>query len=129
MLVELVPGKPLAAHLAAGALAADEAIEIARQVASGLGAAHAAGIVHRDIKPANIVVGDRANRAVKILDFGIARVPRDSGYTTRTGTIMGTPHYMAPEQINSERADPRSDIYALGVTLYEMLSGRLPFEI
>jgi len=101
------------------------AISIARQVAEGLGEAHKLGIVHRDLKPGNIMI-DKDGQA-KIMDFGIARVRQEKGITGE-GAIIGTPEYMSPEQVEGKEADQRSDIYALGIMLFEMVTGRLPFE-
>jgi eukaryotic-like serine/threonine-protein kinase len=86
---------------------------------------HGQGVVHRDIKPANIMV-DSATETVKVTDFGIARVTDSS--RTRTGVVMGTPSFMAPEQLAGQRVDGRADLYALGVTLFQLLTGRLPFQ-
>lgn len=117
-------GETLKERMARGPLPVGEALEIAAQVASGLAAAHRKGIVHRDIKPSNILLpGDGL---VKITDFGIAKTAgRD---LTRSGRILGTPAYMAPEQLKGEPAGPRSDLWSLGVVLYEMLSGRKAFR-
>ncbi|MGH8689192.1 MAG: serine/threonine-protein kinase [Burkholderiales bacterium] len=111
----LLPGKPLLVP---------RALSIAAQVAEGLAYAHERGVVHRDIKPANIMVPDSG--AVKITDFGIARM-RSSNVQTQTGMMMGSPKYMSPEQVIGKRADHRSDIFSLGVILYEMLTGAAPF--
>jgi serine/threonine-protein kinase len=111
----LLPGKPLPVP---------RALSIAAQVAEGLAYAHERGVVHRDIKPANIMVPD--NGAVKITDFGIARM-RSSSVQTQTGMMMGSPKYMSPEQVIGKRADHRTDIFSLGVILYEMLTGATPF--
>ena len=101
------------------------------QIAEGLEAAHRAGVIHRDIKPDNIMVmGEESVEAVKLMDFGIARL-RDAGAAsrlTRADVIMGTPAYMAPEQAEGAEVSEQTDIYALGIVLYEMLSGSVPFK-
>ena len=94
-------------------------------MADALAVAHALGVVHRDVKPSNIMIG--RDGAVKLLDFGLARgVGIDVTTLTRTGTIVGTPSYMSPEQFDTHGVDERSDIYSLGVVLFEMLTGKLP---
>ena len=108
-----------------GQLGIATAIAVARQVSEGLEEAHKLGIVHRDLKPQNIMI-DREGKA-RIMDFGIARSLKGQGIT-RAGTIIGTPEYMSPEQVEGREVDQRSDIYSLGVILYEMLTGRVPFE-
>jgi serine/threonine-protein kinase len=123
--MEYVEGATLRAVLDAGApLAVAEACRIGARMAGALAAAHKHGIVHRDVKPANIMIG--AEDTVKLMDFGIARLP--DGMRTKTGLIVGSPTYLAPEQIVGRGADARSDIYALGVVLYEMLTGVPPFR-
>jgi serine/threonine protein kinase len=104
----------------------DEALTIVNQVASALFYAHKKGFVHRDVKPDNIMF--RRDGTPVILDFGIARVLESTTQLTRSGMSMGTPRYMSPEQLNAKRADGRSDMYSLGVVLYEMLSGAPPFK-
>jgi len=100
-------------------------LSIIARVADGLGHAHSMGIVHRDIKPANIMYNPDTDTA-KITDFGIARVTDSS--KTKTGMVLGTPSYMSPEQLAGKKIDGRSDLFSLGVTLYQMTCGRLPFE-
>jgi serine/threonine protein kinase/tetratricopeptide (TPR) repeat protein len=108
-----------------GRLAVETAVSIARQVCDGLEEAHGLGIVHRDLKPGNIMV-DRDGHA-RIMDFGIARSLKSKGITG-AGVMIGTPEYMSPEQVEGKEVDERSDIYSLGVILYEMVAGHVPFE-
>ena len=108
-----------------GAMAPAEALKVATQIASGMAFAHRQGIVHRDIKPMNILV--TTDRQPKITDFGLAKMP-GSAQMTMDGTVMGSPSYMSPEQANGTGADARSDIYAFGITLFEMLTGQTPFQ-
>jgi serine/threonine-protein kinase len=145
LVMELLEGETLAARLARGAIPVNEALAIAVQVADALDTAHRRGIVHRDIKPANIMVlrrpGSGSTPAVKLLDFGLARtlqaVASSSGESiaatvthglTGPGTILGTIQYMAPEQVEGLEADARTDIFAFGVVLYEMITGRRAFS-
>ena len=126
MAMEYIEGVELRTLIGEGrALRVSQAVSIAAQVAEGLAYAHQRGVVHRDIKPANIMVV--ANGPAKITDFGIARM-RGSGDLTQTGTLLGSPKYMSPEQVIGKRADQRSDIFSLGVILYEMLCGAAPFN-
>ncbi|HEY1587078.1 MAG TPA: serine/threonine-protein kinase, partial [Polyangia bacterium] len=110
-----------------GRLSAVRAVHIARQICDALAEAHAHGVVHRDLKPSNVmlVTRGRDDEFVKVLDFGIAKVRGVA--LTSTGMIFGTPEYMSPEQLRGATLDGRSDLYALGVVLFEMLTGRLPF--
>ncbi len=133
LVLEYVPGRSLTDVLAEGALPAERALFIARQVASALGAAHAAGIVHRDLKPDNIMLIDRGGTTdfVKVLDFGIAKVSSEhtgGNQLTQLGAVFGTPAYMSPEQAAGQAVDPRADLYALGLVLHEMLAGHAVFE-
>src|SRR5439155_2273795 len=126
--MEYVDGRSLSEILKhEGPLDIGRAVRLGSQIAEGLGAAHAVGVIHRDIKPDNImIVGVGDKEEVKLMDFGIARL-RDTGAMTRltrSGVLMGTPAYMAPEQIEGGGdVSERTDIYALGLVLYEMLSG------
>jgi len=125
MAMEFLEGRELRTFMGAGApLAPGRAVEIAAQVAEGLAYAHSHGVVHRDVKPANIMI--LSSGTAKITDFGIARL-RSSGVQTQTGVVLGSPRYMSPEQVAGKRAEPRSDLFSLGVILYEMLTGKPPF--
>ncbi len=124
--MEYVKGEDLQRFTAAARLLpAVQVLEIAARVAEALSYAHAQGVVHRDIKPANVMVGLDAG-LVKVMDFGVARV--DDASRTRTGIVLGTPSYMSPEQMAGRRTDGRSDLYSLGVMLFQLLTGTLPHE-
>jgi serine/threonine protein kinase len=125
---EFIDGKTLRADLARGPLAVEESARIALAVADALSAAHAAGVVHRDVKPENVMV--RADGWVKVLDFGIAEAvrPADATLTADHQDLLGTLGYLAPGLVRGGSASPATDVYALGVVLYEMLSGRRPFD-
>ncbi len=146
LVMELVEGEDLAARMAQGPVAIDQTVDIAQQIALGLEAAHERGIVHRDLKPANIKLTPEAQ--VKVLDFGLAKAldpgtvtgtdqdrnqspmslsPTLTAQMTQAGVILGTAAYMSPEQARGQEADPRADIWALGVIVYEMLTGRRLF--
>ena len=131
LVMEHVPGPTLAAVLAKQKLDIARAVRLAIRLCWGLEAAHAAGVVHRDLKPANVIVAPdiEQGEAPKIIDFGLAKLAAATAgeALTRTGQIVGTPRYMSPEQISGRPVDARSDVYALGCVLFEMLSGRAPF--
>ena len=123
--MEYLEGGSLLDRLARGPLRSGEALQIVEQVGSALDFAHSHGLIHRDIKPANILFS--ADNRPKVTDFGIARAG-DTSRLTRAGTMLGTPEYMSPEQAEGRPVDYRADLYALGVILYEMLTGRVPFH-
>jgi eukaryotic-like serine/threonine-protein kinase len=135
LVLELVEGPTLADRIAKGPIPIDEALPIARQIAEALEAAHEQGVVHRDLKPANIKV--RPDGTVKVLDFGLAKHTATLGAddvtwsldpaVTDVGGVVGTPAYMAPEQVQGRQADGRTDLFAFGLVLYEMVTARLPF--
>lgn len=123
--MDYVDGQSLDHHLDSHApLPVEDALRLARQIAEGLAAAHARGVVHRDLKPANILLDTQGNAYIS--DFGVARSLATSGQT-RTGAVVGTPDYLSPEQARGEHVDARSDLYALGLMLYEMLTGKPAF--
>lgn len=132
--MELLRGETLASRLKTeGALAFDEALHVAEQVLSALSAAHQKGVVHRDLKPENIFLSARAEeRVAKLLDFGISKnLSRGEDETlslTRPGAVVGTPYYLSPEQARGDSVDHRADLWAMGVVLYEMLTGQLPYK-
>ena len=122
-----IEGEDLGRRLSRGRLAVTDVVVLGRRVASGLAAAHRAGVVHRDLKPSNIVLAGGSLSEATLIDFGIAR--RAGGEPlTRTGELIGTPGYMAPEQVRGRRVDGRADLFALGCVLYQCLVGRAPFE-
>jgi hypothetical protein len=135
LVMEFVPGRTLADRIRSGPLPLEEALDVGRQIADALEAAHERGIVHRDLKPANVMITPEGR--VKVLDFGLARstgpLPDPSGPTlphdqaTQEGVIVGTPAYMAPEQARGRPVDKRCDLWALGCVLYESITGKLPF--
>jgi serine/threonine protein kinase len=125
IVMEMVDGETLADRLRRGRLDTPEAIRIVTEVLEALSVAHDAGVVHRDVKPGNIMITPRGK--VKVTDFGIARAEGDSTLT-QTGAVMGTAHYAAPEQVQGRGSTPASDLYSLGIVLYEALTGRKPFE-
>lgn len=130
LVMELLDGETLASRLTRGRLAPDEALEVCAQTASALASMHEAGMIHRDVKPANLFLCRSETAApvrVKVLDFGFVRL-RDETTLTASGQVVGTPEYMAPEQIQGLRCTAASDLYALGVVLFEMLTGGLPFR-
>ncbi len=134
--MEFVAGKSLRSVMASeGPLPPDRALAIAKQICASLSDAHSHGIVHRDLKPDNVMLTERGKErdVVRVLDFGIAKLRDERGdatamQMTQAGDLLGTPQYMAPEQIRGETVDGRTDVYALGAMLYEMVTGRLPFE-
>ena len=133
--MEFVDGRTLRARLAAGRMTVADALDIAVQIVSALTAAHVSNIVHRDIKPENVML--RPDQFVKVLDFGLAKLtssaesdaahPTETVFSTETGTVVGTVAYMSPEQARGEPIDARTDIWAVGAVLYEMVAGRSPF--
>ncbi len=136
LVTELLEGQSLRARMTEGKLALEDTVRIACEIAQGLAAAHGAGITHRDIKPENVFV--TTDDRVKVLDFGIAKLATTAttvdgdaatvdDTSTATGSIVGTPGYMAPEQLAGQHVDPRTDLFALGVLIYEMLVGKRPF--
>src|SRR5204862_5653125 len=123
---ELVEGRTLAEVLhEQGRLPVQRALEIAIQVARGLGFAHEQGLVHRDVKPQNVILN--GDGRAKVTDFGIARSLDVKHGMTQTGTVLGTSDYIAPEQAQGQAVDEHTDVYSLGVVLYELLTGEVPF--
>ncbi len=135
LIMEFLEGKTLRAVMEPGPVALPRALAIARQMGAALGAAHKVGIVHRDLKPANVmVIADEAavcGERVKVLDFGMAKLlggERRTDHQTRAGIVVGTPRYMAPEQLLERPVDARADIYAFGAVLFELVTGQRPFD-
>lgn len=129
--MEYVEGETIASLLERdGSVELKQTLEIARQVTEGLSAAHAAGVVHRDLKPENVFLATRPDGALfaKLFDFGIAKVAGARKRLTYVGAVFGTPTYMSPEQARGEAVDERADLYALGIMIFEMLAGRVPFD-
>jgi serine/threonine protein kinase len=130
--LEYVDGRNLAETLQTeGLFDVRRALHIAYQIAEALHAAHARGIVHRDLKPHNVMLtGQPGAETVKVLDFGLAKLRSKNieGSTANIGAVFGTPHYMAPEQVASTNVDARADLYSLGIMMFEMLTGRRPFD-
>ncbi len=124
--MDLVEGQPLDRVLERGPLPVDRALELIAAIAEGVAALHAIGVVHRDLKPQNVVL--RADGAPVVLDLGLAVAPALDERLTRTGAMVGTPHYMAPEQLKGAPPDPRMDVYALGLILFELTTGQQPLE-
>ena len=127
--LEYVPGGTVADAMryAGGALAWPEVARIGAQVAEGLAFAHAEGVIHRDIKPMNVLLTDDRPSVAKITDFGLAKLVESTEHTL-PGSVLGSARYMSPEQVAGQPADARSDLYAFGISLFEMLTGKVPFE-
>jgi serine/threonine-protein kinase len=126
MAMEYVEGVNLATHAVEGRMLPPRLVcEMCARVADAVHFAHQRGVIHRDIKPANIVF-DQKNRRVRVMDFGVARL--ENSRATRTGVILGSPSYMAPEQLDARPVTPQSDLFSLGVTLFQLLTGMLPFR-
>jgi serine/threonine-protein kinase len=132
MVMEVAAGRPLSHLLASRPLPAPRAVGLARQLLAGLHHAHTGGVVHRDVKPENVVLLEGDADFVKLVDFGLARIVRgvaaDETLLTARDMVMGTPSYMPPEQVQGQAIDRRADVYAVGVVLYQLLTGRKPFE-
>ena len=124
--MEYIQGRTLAELIASrGLVPITDCVDILAQICNGLTAAHDAGVIHRDLKPSNVLVGDR--NAVKIIDFGLAKATAADGMTA-TGMLMGTPHYMSPEQVRGRHVDATSDLYSLGALAYHLVTARPPFS-
>jgi serine/threonine protein kinase len=125
LVMQLVEGPTLGAELRSGSLTPERSARYGAELAEALGYVHERGLVHRDVKPANVLISEDGR--VHLADFGIARLV-DSAHETKTGDVLGTPAYFAPEQVAGETVGPPADIYALGIVLFECLTGRRPFE-
>src|SRR5207302_368150 len=129
LVMEYLVGTPLSQELARGPMPFARAIDVLEQMCAALARAHDLGVVHRDLKSDNILLTQRGGRKdfVKILDFGLAAIARDPRLAPK-GAVFGTPEYMSPEQARGDEANSQSDLYALGILLFEMLTGQLPFK-
>ncbi len=125
IVMEYIDGVELKDKISSGPVKQNKALEIITKIADGLKTAHNKGIIHRDIKSSNIMV--TGDDQVKVMDFGLAKI-KGSGLVTKVGTTMGTAAYMSPEQVSGEKVDQRTDIWALGIIFYELLTGELPFK-
>jgi serine/threonine protein kinase len=123
--MEYFPSHSLSDELKQGSLSLKRGLKIVWDICRGLSAAHQVGVVHRDIKPPNILINDSG--LVKVVDFGLAALSHADARLTRTGVLLGTPTYMAPEQVRARTIDARTDIYSLGVIMYEIFTGRPPY--
>jgi serine/threonine-protein kinase len=127
VVMELIDGRSLADELRVGPLPWQQAVAICAQVAAGMGAAHAGGLVHRDIKPSNVMLSSTGG--AKLVDFGISAEVGECEEDAPTGSVLGTPAYVAPERLTGSPAQPATDVYALGLLLYKALTGRLPWQV
>ena len=130
LVMELLSGRTLGALLEEGKLQARRAVDITLQICSGLSEAHRAGVIHRDLKPENVFLIDGDEDVVKLLDFGVAKLAEaDSLVSTQPGTLVGTPLYMSPEQLDGHEVDARTDVYAAGALLFQMVTGERPYPV
>jgi serine/threonine-protein kinase len=125
IVMEFVEGRTLSSHIKGGTLSVPQIKHIIVSTLDGLQYAHENGVFHRDVKPDNIMISQKTG-VVKVMDFGVARVVESD--MTAAGSVLGTPSYMSPEQVNGERVDGRSDVFSLGVVLYQLLAGMTPFR-
>ncbi len=128
LVMEWLDGESLSERLRRGPLAVAETVSLGRQVASALSVAHRRGVVHRDLKPSNLYLVGGSTHQVKLLDFGVAGVRNAKSTLTATGVMIGSPGYMAPEQVRGERVDPRADVFALGCVLFKCATGQAPYS-